>query len=130
VANVTYKHLEGKTVVGAFSLGQWAQLLAGAVLALVFGIYLSPLPAGATIFIACLLPGLPLAASYGAMGLEFSLSQGTRAAWRCWRQPGRYLPGPGRHAAGYLVVPDPARAPTGADPGVGPTRELEALWDA
>ena len=44
VANVTYKHLEGKTVVGQFSLGQWAQLLAGVLLGLVFGIYLSPLP--------------------------------------------------------------------------------------
>jgi hypothetical protein len=114
--------------VGAFSLGQWVQLLAGAVVGLLFGIYLSPLPAGPTIFIACLLPGLPLAASYGAMGLEFSLGQGARAAWRCWRRPRRYLPGPGQRAAGYLVEPQC----DGAQPGSGaaPARELEALWDA
>jgi len=129
VANVTYKHLEGKTVVGAFSLGQWAQLLAGVVLGLLFGIYLSPLPPIPTIFFACLLPGLPLAASYGAMGLEFSLAQGARAAWRHWRQPWRYLPGPGDDATGYLVYhdPDPSR-PRAAGPEAH-TRDLEALWD-
>ena len=97
-----------------------------------FGIYLSPLPPTPTIFIACLLPGLPLAASYGAMGLEFSLGQGARAAWRFWRAPRRYLPGPGRRAA---RLPRRARArPAGSRRGGGsraaPARELEALWDA
>ena len=127
MANVTYKHLEGRTVVGLFALAQWLQLLAGVVLALVFGIYLSPLPATATIFVACLLPGLPLAASYGAMGLEFSLTQGARAAWRFWRRPGSYLPGPGRTARGYVVRPDePQQASTGRAAAVAPN--LEALW--
>ena len=132
MANVTYKHLEGKTVIGQFSLDQWAQLLAGVALGLLFGIYLSPLPPMPTIFIACLLPGLPLAASYGAMGLEFSLAQGGRAAWRHWRRPRRYLPGPGQNTAGYQVEPDLA-APNHADNGQPtPTssRDLEALWDA
>jgi hypothetical protein len=131
VANVTYKHLEGRTVVGAFSVAQWVQLLAGVVLALLFGIYLSPLPAGPTIFIACLLPGLPLAASYGAMGLEFSLAQGARAAWRFWRQPRRYVSGPGR-STGYLVEPNREALHPSAGEGTGPARprELEALWDA
>jgi hypothetical protein len=131
VANPTYKHLEGKTVVGHFSLGQWGQLLAGVVLGLVFGIYLSPLPPTATIFISCLLPGLPLAASYGAMGLEFSLAQLARAAWRLWRAPRRWLPGPGASTVGYLVVPDshPAeRSPARPDPARA--RRLEGLWDA
>jgi hypothetical protein len=127
VANVTYKHLEGKTVVGAFSLHQWAQLLAGAVLGLVFAIYLSPLPTGPTIFIACLLPGLPLAASYGAMGLEFSLGQGVLAAWRFWRRPRRYLPGPGQAATGYLTEPGPQGEPR--RPGESAGAQLEGLWD-
>jgi hypothetical protein len=130
VANPTYKHLEGKTVVGQFSLGQWAQLLAGVVLGLVFGIYLSPLPPTATIFVSCLLPGLPLAAGYGAMGLEFSLAQLARAAWRFWRSPRRWLPGPGAPTVGYLVVPDPdaaERSPARSDPARA--RRLEGLWD-
>ena len=107
MANVTYKHLEGKTVIGQFTLGQWAQLLAGLALGLLFGIYLSPLPALPTIFIACLLPGLPLAASYGAMGLEFSIAHGLRAGWRHWRRPRRYLPGSGPTPPGYRVEPEP-----------------------
>jgi hypothetical protein len=128
VANVTYKHLEGRTVVGQFTLGQWVQLLAGMVAALVFGIYLSPLPAMPTIFLACLLPGLPLAASYGAMGLEFSLGQGARAAWRFWRHPRRYLPGPGGSARGYLVEPDPDPYYEPGEADLKP--ELGELWDA
>ena len=132
MANVTYKHLEGKTVLGQFTLGQWAQLLAGVALGLLFGIYLSPLPALPTIFIACLLPGLPLAASYGAMGLEFSIAHGLRAGWRHWRRPRRYLPGPGPVPAGYLVEPDPSsHQPISDEPNAPAGRgDLEALWDA
>jgi hypothetical protein len=135
VANVTYKHLEGKTVVGLFSLGQWIQLLAGLVAGLVFGIYLSPLPPMPTIFLACLIPGLPLAASYGAMGLEFSLAQGARAGWHFWRQPRRHLPGPGHGASGYLVerTPDHYQAPATAgesELAARPQRGLRELWDA
>jgi hypothetical protein len=135
VGNVTYKHLEGKTVVGLFSLGQWVQLLGGLVAGLVFGIYLSPLPPMPTIFLACLLPGLPLAASYGAMGLEFSLAQGARAAWRFWHQPQRHLPGAGHAASGYLVEhdPDPYQAPAaagGSELEARPQRGLGKLWDA
>jgi hypothetical protein len=130
VANPAYKHLEGKTVVGHFTLAQWAQLLAGVVLGLVFGIYLSPLPPTVTVFISCLLPGLPLAAGYGAMGLEFSLAQLARAVWRFWRAPSRWLPGPGVPTAGYLVVPDPdpdKRSAGRPEPARAP--RLEGLWD-
>ena len=118
-------------MVGQFSLSQWAQLLAGVLLGLLFGVYLSPLPPMPTIFIACLLPGLPLAASYGAMGLEFSLAQLARAGWRFWRAPRRWLPGPGEATTGYLVLPDtdPHEHPA-AGPPPAPARDLEALWDA
>lgn len=130
VATPTYKHLEGKTVVGQFSLGQWAQLLAGVLLGVGFGIYLSPLPPTPTIFIACLLPGLPLAASYGTMGLEFSLVQLARAAWRFWRAPRRWLPGPGASTVGYLVVPEPEPYRRSTErPEPARARRLEGLWD-
>jgi hypothetical protein len=131
VANVTYKHLEGKTVIGQFTLAQWGQLLAGLAAGLVFGIYLSPLPPGPTIFISCLLPGLPLAASYGAMGLEFSLTHAAGVAWRHWRRPRRYRPGAGRRALGYRVEPDPELHQAQARrPDVSRARDLEGLWDA
>ena len=130
MANVTYKHLEGKTVIGQFTLAQWAQLLAGVALGLGFGIYLSPLPAMPTVFISCLLPGLPLAASYGAMGLEFSLVQGVRAGWRYWRRPRRYLPGPGPTSNGYHVEPESQRSVDAGPAAQHQGRDLEALWDA
>lgn len=130
MANVTYKHLEGKTLIGPFSLAQWFQLGLGLVLGLAFAIYVSPFPPAATIFLACLLPGLPLAASYGAMGLEFSLTQAARAGWRHWRSPRRYLPGPGRGATGYLVHPEPGiNIERGRMTVVSDSGELEALWE-
>jgi hypothetical protein len=130
VTTPTYKHLEGKTVLGAFSLDQWAQLLAGVALGLVFGIYLSPLPAQPTIFLALLLPGLPLLASCVLLGPDFSLGALARANWRYLRRPRRYLPGPGRSAVGYIVEPDPNRHQPHPAAHDRPDRaELEALWD-
>src|SRR5205085_8590657 len=69
----TYKHLEARLRLGAFALGQWAQISAAGVLAALFGVYLSPFPASVTIFVAIVVAGLPVAVSYGAMGLEFSV---------------------------------------------------------
>ena len=51
----------------------------------------------ATIFVSIVGAGLPVAVSYGAMGLEFSVGAvRARAAWRYWREPRRYLAGAGR----------------------------------
>ena len=83
-----------------------------------------------TVFISCLLPGLPLAASYGAMGLEFSLVQGVRAGWRYWRRPRRYLPGPGPTSNGYHVEPESQRSVDAGPAAQHQGRDLEALWDA
>lgn len=129
MANVTYKHLEGKTALGVFSLGQWVQLIAGVVMGLLFGVYLSPLPPVPTIFVSCLLPGLPLAASYGAMGLEFSVRDAVLAAWRHWRRPRRYLPGSGEIGSGYVVLPDRDAADAVVDERPANDRDLETLWD-
>ena len=96
--HVTYKHLEAKLRLGSFSLGQWAQISAAGALAAVFGVYVSPFPASVTMFASIVGAGLPIALSYGAMGLEFSVGQLAVAAWRYWREPRSYLPGPGEPA--------------------------------
>ena len=70
----------------------------------VFGGYLSPLPTQVTIFVSIVGAGLPVAVSYGAMGLEFSVAQFARAGWRYWRQPRRFLAGAGEPTAGYVVA--------------------------
>jgi hypothetical protein len=127
VRHPTYKHLEARVRLGAFSLGQWAQMTAAAAAAAVFGVYVSPFPTRVTIFVAIVVAGLPVACSYGAMGLEFSVAQYAAAAWRYWRRPRRYLPGPGGSALGYAVVAGdggPARVPPQQEQ---PMEEL--LWD-
>jgi hypothetical protein len=68
---------------------------------------------------------MPVALSYGAMGLEFSVGQFAAAAWRHWRHPRRYLPGPGAPATGYVVraaAPSPSSA-------TAPEMSEELLWD-
>ena len=125
VRHPTYKHLEGRLRLGAFTLGQWAQITAAGTAAAVFGAYLSPLPTRVTIFVAILAAGLPVAVSYGAMGLEFSIGQLLAAAWRYWRMPRRYPPGAGSAATGYRLHAEsqqPAR--------VDPAERRELLWDA
>lgn len=123
----TYKHLEASLRLGAFTLGQWAQITMAVIAAVVFGGYLSPLPAQATIFVAIVAAGLPVAITYGAMGLEFSVALLARAAWRYWRSPNRYLPGPGGETTGYVVA-------GGSIDGGLPDRDIpasgEVLWDA
>ena len=127
---MTYKHLEARLRLGSFSLGQWAQISAAGALAAVFGVYVSPFPASVTMFVSIVGAGLPIALSYGAMGLEFSVGQLAVAAWRYWREPRSYLPGPGEHVVGYRVRAevahaDPAVKPDGREPAAGG----EPLWD-
>jgi hypothetical protein len=127
VRHTTYKHLEAKLRLGSLSLGQWVQITAAGAAAAVFGVYVSPLPTSATIFVSIVGAGMPVALSYGAMGLEFSVADFAAAAWRYWRSPRHYLPGAGDHGSGYVVVPEP-QAPTSD----GTARQLgdrEPLWD-
>jgi hypothetical protein len=55
--NETYKHLEDPMRLSGLTLGQWGGLAASALVAIVFGLYVSPLPSGITItlslFVAC-----------------------------------------------------------------------------
>lgn len=123
----TYKHLEARLRIGPFSLGQWAQITTAAAAAAVFGGYVSPLPTQATIFVSIVGAGLPVAISYGAMGLEFSVTQFVRAGWRYWRQPRRFLAGGGQEATGYAVLPEPVTTGVRSEPPTA--HEGELLWD-
>ena len=127
--NPTYKHLDAKLRLGGLRLAQWLQLALAGGFAVIFGMYLSPLPPGPTIALSVFAGGLPVAASFAAQGLEFSVFAFLRALARWARSPRRYLPGPGATAAGYVVHP----APRGSD-REGRTEEIAAsriaeLWD-
>ena len=121
----TYKHLEAKLRLGSFSVGQWAQITGAGIAAAVFGVYVSPFPAGMTVFVSIVGAGLPVALSYGAMGLEFSVGQFAVAAWRYWRNPRHYLAGAGDHAHGYVVF----RAEHTAPPVAPTIDEAAPIWD-
>jgi len=123
----TYKHLDAKLRLGSFTLGQWAQITAAGAAAALFGGYVSPLPTQATIFVSILLAGIPVALSYGTMGVDFSIAELARAAWRYWRHPRRFPPGPGRASSGYVISGDPAPAHARADAVA--QREADVLWD-
>jgi hypothetical protein len=129
MVNPTYRHLEEPLRVGRFSLGQWAQLRAAALVALGFGMYLSPLPPLPTVSVSVLVGGLPLALSYAAMGLEFSVPRFASVVVRWARRPRRYVPGPGPHRPGYLVHAEPPSAPGTAAARMA-SEELAAIWDA
>lgn len=120
--NPTYKHLEAKLRLGPFSVGQWVQVMTAGVIAAIFGAYLSPLPPSSTVFVSIVGAGMPVALSYGAMGLEFSVGRFVTATWRYWRDPRSFLPGPGESATGYVLLVaaderdarDDVRSPEGA----------------
>jgi hypothetical protein len=124
----TYKHLEARLRLGAFSLGQWAQITAAGAAAAVFGGYLSPFSTQVTIFVSIVGAGLPIAISYGAMGLEFSVAEFVRAGWCYWHQPRRFLAGPGGRTVGYVVLAD-AQRPDITRASEARTSEGALLWD-
>jgi hypothetical protein len=125
--HTTYKHLEAHLRIGAFSLGQWAQITVAAVAAALFGGYVSPLPTQATIFVSVVVAGLPVALSYGAMGLEFSVADFARAGWRYLREPRSFVPGAGAPTPGYVLRRDTASSPAAQPPDA--TAEGRLLWD-
>lgn len=126
--HTTYKHLESRLRIGAFTLGQWAQVTIAAIAAALFGGYLSPLPAQATIFISVLLAGFPVAISYGAMGMEFSVGAFARAGWSFWHDPRSFPAGAGEPSLGYLLHHEPAANSRSEQPDTSAT-EGALLWD-
>ena len=123
----TYKHLEAKLRLGAFSIEQWVQIAVAGIAAALFGGYLSPLPTQVTIFVSIIGAGLPVAVSYGAMGLEFSVAQFARAGWRYWREPRCFLAGAGKSTTGYVVLAEATA--TAPSPEGRQAHERELLWD-
>ena len=85
----------------------------------VFGVYLSPLPTQVTIFVSIVGAGLPVAVSYGAMGLEFSVGAvRRRRRGATGAQPRRYLAGAGEpdaSATSSLAEPPTATAAVARD---------------
>jgi hypothetical protein len=127
--NPTYKHLDAKMRLGGLRLSQWLQLVVAVGFAALFGVYLSPLPLGPTITLSVFVAGLPVAVSFAAMGLEFSVSGFLRALWRFGRSPRRYLPGGGAAGVGYVVVAEQREPDFDPAVDVTPTSRIAEIWD-
>ncbi len=105
--NLAYKSLQHKLTIGSFTVFQWAGILTGVFLALFWGSELSPFGTQLTIITSVYIAGIPTLAAFMASITEFDLWRLLRAMARHRRTPGRYMPGPGDSACGYVLYPDP-----------------------
>jgi hypothetical protein len=126
--NVPYRHLEDKLRIWNLTILQWVLALLGAASAFVWGFYLSPFGWSVTLFTAVYVAGLPGLAALIAGVSEFDAWLFIRSAWRWWRVPGRYRPGPGPRPTGYVIAP-PARIAREQRTAVKPI-DLGALWES
>jgi hypothetical protein len=131
--NETYKHLEDPLRLSGLTIGQYAALSATTLVAIVFGLYLSPLSAGATIGLSLFLAGLPISLSYAVSGADVAISDTVVSLYRWVRGDKHFLPGGGEPRDGYVV----ARAGVDEHPPARSTedvararRQLEGAWDA
>lgn len=133
--NITlaYKHLESKLRIGEFTLMQWAIIVASALLGLLWGFKLSPLPHWLTMFTAIYIAGIPVAVVFIASLMEFQANVMVGAVVSFWRAQKHYLPGGGTTAQGYWIdVDEEADSPrrTHAQPETVVPLNLEELWQS
>jgi hypothetical protein len=107
--NTAYKHLDSKLRIAELTVGQWVGIIVGVGVAVLWGLYLSPLGTYLTLVTAVYLGGLPAAAAVLAAMSEFHLGLLIRSAIRWHRLEGRFVSGPGRTTRGYVVDDEPER---------------------
>src|SRR4051794_32292456 len=125
--NAAFKHLEAKLRFGELTVGQWAAVVGGLLFGLGVARYLSPLGGVWGVVLGMYAGAVPASAAFFASLSEFDLGGLLVAALRRRRQPARYLPGSGRSARGYLLIPD-RDEPVPAGRSVAEL-DVEALWD-
>ncbi len=107
--NQAYRHLEEPVKIGDFTLLQIAGFLIAAMLAMLWGFVLSPLPPMLSLFTALYVGGLPAMAVLFASTTDFDVIRMVKAYFKFQRRPGRFLPGPGQiEDVGYMVKKPPA----------------------
>jgi hypothetical protein len=127
--NAAYKHLDSKLHIGELTVLQWIGLFAGAITALVYGMYLSPFGHMLTLVTAIYLGGIPIAAVFLASMSEFDLSLLLRSAVRWHRTDARYVPGPGAPTPGYRLTEAPEDARRAERDRVAEL-DLTTLWES
>jgi hypothetical protein len=127
--NVAYKHLDSKLRIAELSIAQWISVFAGVAIGFVWGLYLSPFGLYPTLISAIYLGAIPGAATFFASVSEFDLwlLLGSAIRWR--RREGRFVPGPGGSARGYVLRLDPEENRGRATRSQLNDLDLASLWE-
>ena len=121
-------HLESKLRFWDFSVGQIAAAFAGIMLGVVWAKFLSPLHGMWGAMSGAYIAALPVIPVFVASQTEFDLAGLVAGALRWRRLEGRYVPGPGKSANGYVLSVE--RAEIDLAGGVGGLElDLQALWE-
>jgi len=121
-------HLEAKLRFWDLSVGQIAAAFAGIMLGVAWAKFLSPLHGMWGAMSGAYIAALPVVPVFVASQTELDLGGLLVGAIRWRRLEGRYLPGAGETAQGYLLWDDHADGEPGEEAEVLEL-ELRALWD-
>ena len=121
-------HLESKLRFWDLSVGQIAAAFAGIMLGVAWAKFLSPLHGMWGAMSGAYIAALPVVPVFVASQTELDLGGLLVGAIRWRRLEGRYLPGAGETAQGYLLSDEHADSGPGEEAEVL-ERELQALWD-
>ena len=119
-------HLESKLRFWDFTVGQIAAAFAGIMLGFVWARFFSPLHGMLGAMSGAYIAALPVIPVFVASQTEFDLAGLIASALRWRRLEGRYVPGAGQSATGYVLTVERGEI----DPaGGGLELDLQALWE-
>ena len=119
-------HLESKLRFWDFTVGQIAAAFAGIMLGFVWARFVSPLHGMLGAMTGAYIAALPVIPVFVASQTEFDLAGLVAGALRWRRLEGRYVPGPGQSADGYVLSVE-----GGSEIDLAGSLELDlhALWE-
>ena len=121
-------HLESKLRFWDFTVAQIAAAFAGIMLGFTWARFVSPLHGMLGAMSGAYIAALPVIPVFVASQTEFDLAGLVAGALRWRRLDGRYVPGPGQSATGYVLSVE--RVEIGLAGGVGGLElDLQALWE-
>ena len=119
-------HLESKLRFWDFTVGQIAAAFAGIMLGFIWARFVSPLHGMLGAMSGAYIAALPVIPVFVASQTEFDLAGLVAGALRWRRLEGRYVPGPGQSANGYVLSVERGEIDLA---GSGLELDLQALWE-
>jgi hypothetical protein len=121
-------HLESKLRFWDFTVGQIGAAFVGIMLGFVWARFVSPLHGMLGAMSGAYIAALPVIPVFVASQTEFDLAGLVASALRWRRREGRYVPGPGHSATGYMLTVEHTDTDPAGGTG-GPELDLQALWE-